>query len=319
MALLRYLISRIIQSIVLLFLVSVITFIMVNKAPGLPEIVADLDISEDEQDRMIRNLGLDLPLHVQYLDWANAMAHGDLGNSYLSGRPVIDLIKNALPASILLASTALVIAIVVSIPAGIYSALRRYSLLDYIFTVFSFFGASIPGFWYAILLILIFGVTLGWLPTSGLHPVGEEATLVTTIRHLILPATVLSTAAMAQLNRYTRSSMSEVLRKDYIRTAHAKGLQTNLVVMRHALINALFPVITVVALLIPVLIGGAAIVELVFAWPGIGRLAIESALKRDYPTVMGITLLISTITIVSNLFIDIAYVFLDPRLRAEDL
>ena len=310
----RYLVSRVIQSMILLFLVSLITFIMVNKAPGLPAIVSDLDISEEEQDRMIRNLGLDLPLHVQYLDWATGVLQGDIGRSYLSGRPVIDLVKSALPASMLLASTSLIIAIVVAIPVGVYSALHRYSILDYVVTMFSFFGASIPGFWYALLLILIFGVSFGWLPTSGMSPIGEEATFTSVIPHLILPSAVLSTAAMAQLTRYTRSSMVEVLRKEYIRTAHAKGLRANLVVMRHALINALFPVITVVALLLPTLIGGAAIVELVFAWPGIGRLAIDAALTRDYPTVMGVTLLISTITIASNLLIDVIYVFLDPRL-----
>jgi peptide/nickel transport system permease protein len=319
MALLRYLLLRIIQSVLLLFLVSIITFVLVNKAPGLPEIVADLDITEEEQDRMIRNLGLDLPIHVQYLDWAEGVIHGDIGNSYLSGRPVIDLIKKALPASIKLAGASLIIAIIISIPVGIFSALKRYSILDYLVTAFSFIGASIPGFWYALLLILLFGVTLGWLPTSGSHPIGEEVTFFNSIPHFIMPSLVLSTAAMAQLTRYTRSSMIEILRKDFIRTAHAKGLQAKIVVLRHALINSLFPIITVVALLIPSLIGGAAIVELVFAWPGIGRLAIDSALKRDYPTVMGITLLISAITIFSNLAIDVAYVFLDPRLRAEDL
>jgi peptide/nickel transport system permease protein len=315
---LRTLLSRLLQALVVLLLVSVATFVVIRAAPGLPEVAADLDIGPEDQARMLASLGLDRPLHEQYLRWLGAVLQGDLGTSLLSGRPVSGMIGQALPASLLLAGSALALAVLVSIPLGIVSAIRRYSPIDYLVTLFSFIGASIPGFWYAILLILLFGVTLGWLPTSGIRPAGREATLIDTVRHLMLPTVVLSTAAMAQLTRYTRSSVLEVLRRDYMRTARAKGLRERVVIVRHGLRNALFPVVTVMGLLIPVLLGGAAVVELVFAWPGIGRLAIDAALRRDYPIVMGVTLLISAVTVASNLVIDFVYLLLDPRLLDEE-
>ena len=314
----RLLVARAFQSLVLLFLVSIITFVLIRKSPGLPEILSHPELSEEDSARLMAQLGLDRPLHIQYIDWAGTTVRGDLGDSILTKLRVWDLIKAALPGSFYLAITALSIAVVISVPLGIISAVRQYSFVDYVVTVISFFGASIPGFWYAIILILIFGVTLGWLPTSGIRPVTRDPTWVDTIRHLTMPAIVLSTNAMAQLTRYTRSSMLDVLQKNYIRTARAKGLKEVFVVSRHALLNSLFPVITVVGLLIPVMVGGAAVVETVFAWPGVGRLAIDSAIRRDYPVVMGVTLLISTITIISNQAIDLTYILLDPRLRDEE-
>jgi peptide/nickel transport system permease protein len=305
---LRTLLSRLLQALVVLLLVSVATFVVIRAAPGLPEVAADLDIGPEDQARMLASLGLDRPLHEQYLRWLGAVLQGDLGTSLLSGRPVSGMIGQALPASLLLAGSALALAVLVSIPLGIVSAIRRYSPIDYLVTLFSFIGASIPGFWYAILLILLFGVTLAWLPTSGIRPAGREATLIDTVRHPMLPTVVLSTAAMAQLTRYTRSSVLEVLRRDYMRTARAKGLRERVVIVRHGLRNALFPVVTVMGLL----------VELVFAWPGIGRLAIDAALRRDYPIVMGVTLLISAVTVASNLVIDFVYLLLDPRLLDEE-
>ena len=318
MNIIRLLVARAFQSFLLLFLVSIITFVLIRKAPGLPEILSHPELSEEDSARLITQMGLDRPLHIQYIDWASTTVRGDLGDSILTKLRVWDLIKAALPGSFYLAVTALSIAVIVSIPLGIISAVKQYSMVDYVVTGLSFFGASIPGFWYAILLILLFGVTLGWLPTSGIRPLTRDATWVDTLRHLAMPAIVLSTNAMAQLTRYTRSSMLEVLQKHYIRTAHAKGLKEVLVIARHALLNSLFPVITVIGLLIPIMVGGAAVVETVFAWPGVGRLAIDSAIRRDYPVVMGVTLLISIVTIVSNQAIDILYNFLDPRLRDNE-
>ena len=314
----RMLAGRVLQAVVLLFLVSMITFVMIRKAPGLPSILSHPDISEEDSARLMAQLGLDRPLYIQYLDWASTTLGGDLGESLLSKMKVWEMIKTALPGSFYLATTSLLIAVVVAIPLGIISAVKQHSRIDNLVTVLSFGGASVPGFWAAILSILIFSVMLGWLPSSGISPVTREATWIDTVRHLILPATVLSTNAMAAITRYTRSSMIEVLQKHYIRTARAKGLAETLVLVRHALLNALFPVITAIGLLIPVLVGGAAVVETVFAWPGIGRMAIESALRRDYPVVMGVTLFISIIAIVSNQAIDLLYYLLDPRLRESD-
>jgi peptide/nickel transport system permease protein len=307
-----------VQAVVVLLFVSIATFAVIRTAPGLPSVASDLDISAQDQERVLATLGLDRPLYVQYATWLGRVVRGDLGASMVSGRAVRSLIGQALPASLLLAACSLVLAALVAIPLGVISALRRYSALDYGVTAASFFGASIPGFWYAILLILVFGVFLGWLPTSGLRAVGQPLSLGDAVRHLILPTLVLSTATMAQLTRYTRSSMLDVLERDYLRTARSKGLPERRVIVRHALRNALFPVITVAGLQVPVLLGGAAVVELVFAWPGIGRLAIDAALHRDYTVVMGVTLLISAVTVTSNLVVDVLYFALDPRLQGDE-
>ena len=318
MRLLATLASRTVQAVVVLLFVSIATFAVIRVAPGLPSVATDLDISAQDQARVLESLGLDRPLYVQYLSWLGQVVRGDLGTSMVSGRPVRSLIDQALPASLLLAGCSLALAALVAIPLGVISALRRYSALDYGVTAVSFFGASIPGFWYAILLILVFGVFLGWLPTSGLRAVGQPLRAGDAVKHLVLPTLVLSTATMAQLTRYTRSSMLDVLERDFLRTARSKGLPERRVVVRHALRNALFPVITVAGLQVPVLLGGAAVVELVFAWPGIGRLAIDAALHRDYTVVLGVTLLISAVTIAVNLLVDMLYYVLDPRLQSEE-
>src|SRR5690606_18438651 len=234
------------------------------------------------------------------------------------GQPVLDLIKSNLPNTLLLSSTALALSILCAIPAGIISASRRNSAVDHSVTFASFFGISVPVFWYGLILILIFSIKLEWLPSGGMRDLTRpDSGALDVIKHLILPAIVLATANIAQLARYTRSAMVSVLTEDYIRTARSKGLSERIVLYRHALRNALIPVITATGLMVPRLVGGAAVTETVFAWPGMGALAVRAAFARDYPTIMGITLVISLIVILTTLVIDLLYVYVDPRIRYD--
>jgi peptide/nickel transport system permease protein len=218
---------------------------------------------------------------------------------------------------LLLSATALVLSIGLAIPAGIISAARRYSFLDNLVTFASFFGISMPVFWYGLILILLFSINLGWLPSGGMRNLEGTSGPLDVAKHLIMPAIVLATANIAQLARYTRSAMVTVLNEDYIRTARSKGLGEQVILYRHALRNAMIPVLTAAGLLVPRLVGGAAVTETVFAWPGMGSLAVRSAFARDYPTIMGITLVVSLVVIVTTLIVDLLYVYADPRIRFD--
>jgi peptide/nickel transport system permease protein len=299
---LRYLIRRLIQTAALLLVVSVVVFALVLQAPGGPSILLDRNMGAEEMARMRSLLGLDQPLHVQYARWLGQVLGGNLGISYQAGLPVLEIIGQMLPNTLMLSAAALALSLVVAIPAGVVSAARPYTTLDHAVTFLCFFGISIPVFWYGLMLIVLFSVVLSWLPPGGMYTIGGPRTLVDLGRHLLLPAVVLGTANMALFARYTRSSVMAVLRQDYIRTARAKGLIT---------------IVTVVALQVPRLVGGAAITETVFAWPGMGSLAVRAAFERDYPMIMGITLVISTVVAASNLLVDLVYVYLDPRIRYE--
>jgi peptide/nickel transport system permease protein len=297
--------------------VSTITFMLIHSAPGLPSIAASLEQSQADRDRVIANLGLNDPLPVQYGRWVSGALRGDFGTSLsYQGTPVMRLITDALPNTLLLSGSAFLFAVALALPLGVLAAARHYSWFDNVMTLLSFLGASVPSFWLGLLGIIVFGVELNWLPTAGLSNDGPFS-LVDRVQHLILPMAVLAAASLAQLTRQMRSSMLDVLAADYVRTARAKGLREWRVLTRHALKNALFPVITLIGLQVPVLVGGAAIVETIFVWPGIGQLAVNAAFLRDYPTVMGVTLLISVMAILSNLAVDLSYTFLDPRVKAE--
>ncbi|RMF87541.1 MAG: ABC transporter permease [Nitrospinota bacterium] len=313
----HYLIRRFFQSCILMFIVTVVTFAMILSAPGGPSILLDPNASAEDLARMRRLLGLDDPIHVQYFKWIRNVAQGNLGVSYNIGRPVLDLIRDGLPATLVLAGSALLFAILFGISLGILSAVRRYSLLDHLITVISFFGLSVPVFWYGLMLIMFFAVRLRWLPAGGMFTIGSGFSLLDRLRHLLLPMLVLGTVNMAQIVRYTRSSMLTVLQQDYIKTARSKGIHEARVLYKHALKNACIPVVTIIGLLLPRLVGGAAVTETVFSWPGMGRLAVSAAFERDYPTIMGITLAVSAMVILSNLLTDILYVYLNPRIRYE--
>ena len=313
----RYLLSRFVQAVVLVFVVSVVMFGLLYAAPGGPAVLVQQDVTAEAAEQMRRNLGLDDPVPVQYVRWASRMVRGDAGISISNSRQVATLLGQRFGATALLASAALLLALVVAIPVGVFSAVRRNGVFDRVATAIAFMGVSVPNFWLGIMLIILFSVTLGWLPSAGMSSATGSATLFDYLAHLIMPAFVLGSSSMAQLTRYTRSSMIGVLREDYVRTAKAKGVRPATVMTRHALRNGLVPVITVIGVLLPRLFSGAAITESIFAWPGLGRLAVDAALQRDYPVIMALTLLVSVLVIVASLVADLLYAVVDPRIRYD--
>lgn len=296
--------------------VSLAVFLLLQLTPGDPATaILGVQATPDEVARIRRAMGLDQPWWVQYGIWLGNLLQGDLGVSYQNKRPVLLLISQRLPATIELAAVSLSIAGVLGIFSGMVSALKRYSATDYIFTSLALFGISMPSFWFAILLILIFALYLGWFPASGYAPL--SAGLGKHLSHLVLPAIALGLFNTGALMRFTRSSMLEVISQDYIRTARAKGLKEQVVVYRHALKNALIPTLTVLGLQVGFLLAGAVIIEQVFAWPGIGWLTLTAINQRDYPVVMGVVLIIACVFVLSNLVVDVLYTWADPRIRFE--
>jgi peptide/nickel transport system permease protein len=312
---LSYLLSRLLQAVVLLFLVSVVTFGLIHSAPGGPIILAQADVSPRDIEALKRTLQLTDPLPIRYLKWVGRVLRGDFGRSFTQGVPVTSLMLERLPNTLLLSGVSLLLAVAVAVPLGVLSAARRYTIIDHLATLFAFLGMSIPGFWLGIVLIIVFAVQLRWLPSGGMYTLGAPFSIADRLRYIILPSLVLAAFVVGQLLRYTRSGMISALGEDYVRTARAKGLPERAVLFGHALRNTLIPVVTVLGLQIPRLVGGAAVTESVFAWPGMGRLAVDAAFQRDYPLIMGVTMLVSAVVIVSNLVVDLLYTYLDPRVR----
>jgi len=310
----RYLIRRLAQGAVVLFVVSAVVFAIVHAAPGGPALLNNPDVDPKMAKEMEKQLGLDDPIPVQYARWLGNALRGNLGRSYQHSLGTAELLWARIPNTLLLSGTALLLAVVLAVPLGMISAVYRYSALDYAATVTAFVGVSIPVFWLAILLIIVFSVTLGWLPSSGMLTVGLPFSMRDRLLHLLMPSIVLATFPLAQLTRYVRSSMVDALAQDYVRTARAKGLPERSVLGRHALRNALIPMVTVLGVLTPRLLGGAVVTETIFAWPGLGRLAVEAAVTRDYPVILGATLLVSALVVLSNLITDFLYVVIDPRI-----
>ena len=312
-----YILRRLLQGVAVLFVVSVVVFAIVHAAPGGPALLNQPDMDPNVAREMRASLGLDDPLPVQYGRWIRNAVAGNFGKSYQHSLPTTQLLRDRIPNTLLLSGTALVMAVLLAVPLGTISALYRYSWLDYLATVIAFAGVSIPVFWLAILMIIVFSVQLGWLPSAGMVTVGAVFSLRDLVAHLVMPALVLATFPLAQLTRYVRSSMVDVLAQDYIRTARAKGLPETALLARHALRNALIPMLTVLGVLTPRLLGGAVITETIFAWPGLGRLAVDAAITRDYPVIMSVTLLVSALVVVSNLVTDLLYGIVDPRISLE--
>ena len=316
----QYILRRLAVSIPVLIGITLATYLIVNLAPGDPVTAlinpeAAASLGPDWIAAQKAQLGLDKPVPVRYVLWMRQILHGNLGFSAQDRQPIGQKIKERLGPTLRLMSTALLIALLISVPVGVVSALRQYSLLDYLVTVAGFAAISIPSFFLGLMGIYIFALKLGWLPTSGLATVGRPHTLSDTLRHLILPAFVLGLAQAAPLIRYVRSSMLEVIRQDYINVARAKGLRERAVIYRHALRNALIPLVTVVALSLPLLLGGTVIIEQIFQWPGMGTLAITAVKGRDYPVIMAINLITATMILTSNLIADILYAVIDPRIK----
>src|SRR5437899_1585710 len=291
--------------------VSIVLFAIMRAAPGGPEaVLVGGEFSPEAAARVRQRLGLDRPLVTQYAGWVSAALRGDLGRSFKTNDPVATLIVDRLGPTLQLTAGALAVAI----PLGVLAAVRRGSVWDTIGSAVSLFGVSFPSFWLGIMLILLFSEAWPLLPPSGLSEYGREGDVTSRLRHAVLPTLTLGLIQMASFMRFTRSSLLEVLGQDYIRTDRAKGLGSPRVIWRHALRNALIPVVTVVGLSLPTLVGGAVLTETVFAWPGIGRLAVGAVLERDYPVIMGVNVMVATVVIVANLLTDLAYCVIDPRI-----
>lgn len=302
----QYIIRRLLITLPVLFGISIIIFALVRIVPGDPAmIVAGPQATQEDIERTRAYLGLDKPHVVQYLIFMGNLLQGDLGTSTRTGLSVAKEIMHRLPNTVILAIAAMIIATALGVLTGIISGIKQYSFFDYFSMFIALFGLSMPVFWLGLMLMLVFSIKLGWFPSSGAE----------SLRHLVLPAVTLGAHSMAIVARMTRSGILEVMRLDYVRTARAKGLTESLVIYRHVLKNALIPVVTVIGLQTGILLGGAVLTEIVFAWPGIGRLLVEAILARDYPVVQGVVLIIATMFIFVNLAVDIIYCYLDPRIR----
>jgi len=321
---LSHTLKRILLSLPLLIGITFISFVVIHLAPGEPmSLQTDLNprVTAASKDQLRHLYGLDEPLPVQYLKWVWRSARLDFGRSFApDGRKVTEKIAERIPITLLLSALEMLVIILIALPIGILSATRQYSLFDKATTVFVFIGFAIPTFWLALLCMNFFGVHLGWLPISGLksmnyHQLTPWGQLMDRLGHLILPVLVGAFGGLAGFSRYMRSNMLEVIRQDYIRTARAKGLSERSVIYKHALRNALLPVVTILGLSVPSLIGGGVIFETIFAIPGMGQLFYGSVMSRDYPVIMGILVIGAALTLLGNLLADISYALVDPRIR----
>jgi len=319
-----YLFKRLVSMIPLLLGITIISFIVIHLAPGAPTgLQTDLNpkITAEARARLEAIYGLDKPLHIQYYLWLKRLAVLDLGNSFSTDRrPVMDKILERVPITVLINTLSLLLIIMIAIPIGVISASYQDSFFDKFTTVFVFIGFAIPTFWLALLLMIFFGANLGWLPISGIKSLNYEylspfAMVMDRVKHLILPIFVSSFGGLAGLSRYTRSNMLEVIRQDYIMTARSKGLRERAVIFKHGLRNALLPIITILGLSVPGLIGGSVIFETIFAIPGMGQLFYISVMARDYPVVMGVLVIGAVLTLLGNLVADVSYALVDPRIK----
>lgn len=311
---LHFVMKRLGQSIVLILIVSMITFFLMNLAPGGPSSMMRMDAAEEERAAIAEQFGLNDPVIVRYGTWLGNAVQGDLGVSLSSGQPVSDRIIERFPYTLQLAVWTTVLSIIIGIVFGIISAKNRNTWKDHSINFGSVIGLSVPSFWLAIMFILLFSVQLKWLPSSG---VGGDS-LLDQFKSSIMPVIILSTATLPTIVRFTRSSILEVISQNYIRTSRAKGLKERTVIYSHALRNALIPVISIIGVLIPRLLSGTVIVESVFGWPGMGRLIVEAAQSRDYNLVMGVTVVVTILVIMSNFIVDIIYSRVDPRVKNLD-
>jgi peptide/nickel transport system permease protein len=314
----RYILRRMLINIPVLFGITILVFTFTQLAPGDPVSVylrPELGASPEMREQMRKRLGLDQPAPVRYVRWLQETLQGNLGYRMIGGQPVNNVIARGLRASLLLMGAALALGCLIGIPLGVISALRQYSRLDFLLTALAFLGISSPSFLLGLGGLYLFGLKLNLFPIGGMMPTTGNASLLDFLHHLALPATVLGVGYIAILMRYTRSSMLEVVRATYVTTARAKGLRERIVVIRHAFRNALIPILTVIGLALPEMVGGAVITETVFTWPGMGSLLVEGVNGRDYPLIMAISLCVAVAVLLANLVTDIAYAAADPRIR----
>jgi peptide/nickel transport system permease protein len=314
---LSYLIRRLLAAVPVVIVVGVTVFVLIHLAPGDPvRVMLGADAQPETIERMRQSLGLDRPLPVQFGLWFSRALVGDLGDSIFLRQPVIDALAVRLEPTLLLTFGALAVAIAIGVTAGLVSGLRRGTWIDQSFMFLALLGVSIPEFWLALNMVLLFGVELRWFPVSGYVTIAEGG-LGTALRHVALAALAVGFIQSALIARMTRSSIIEVMSLDFVRTARAKGLGSRVVVLKHALRNALIPIVTVVGLVFALSLGGAIVVEIVFNIPGIGRLLIDSVSRRDYPVIQGVVLYIAFAYVLANLFVDLTYALIDPRIRYD--
>ena len=311
-----YFIRRLLSAIPVLLVLSFVTFALMQALPGGPLAAYENnpEVKAEDIARLRHELGLDRPLHIQYIRWLENFLQGDWGYSYTTKRPVLIEIWDRLPNTVYLTGLSLIMSLIIAIPVGIISATRQYSIFDHIMTTLTYIGRSMPVYYSGLLLIIVFSIWLRWLPSGGMKTLGHEFSLSDSLRHLLLPMLSLSTLIAAKYARFLRTSMLEVIHEDYIRTAEAKGLSDRIVVYKHAFRNAAIPLVTIVAIDLPVLFAGALFTETIYSWPGMGRLFVNSSLRFDYPIVMGIVTAIAFLVVLCNLFADVIYAILDPRI-----
>jgi peptide/nickel transport system permease protein len=321
-----YALRRILQTIPILFIISILLFLMVRSAPGGPLTAArrNPNISKEQIEAIEEKLGLNDPLPVQYGRWLGNMVKGDMGDSIKFRRPVSDMIGERIPNTLVLVGASFFVTLLLAIPIGIFSARKPYSPFDYFMTTVTFIGQAIPVYWLGLGLIVVFYITLKnpfngdpLFPVGGMNSRGQEGNLLDTLWHLVLPVTALSLGWIAWYSRFLRSSMLDVLHEDYVRTARAKGLGEGGVYFKHALRNAILPLVTLIALDLPSLFAGALFVETIFSWPGMGRLFWDAAKGRDYPVLLGVVMITAVLIIVCNILADLAYGWLNPQVKYD--
>ncbi|WP_435923197.1 ABC transporter permease [Paenibacillus sp. DYY-L-2] len=312
----EYLVRRLLQSVLVIFLITVLTFLLIHAAPGGPtQVMLSPGLSPEAMEQQKINMGLDKPLPVQYLKWVGDLLQGDLGYTFKNHIPVGDLLWPRIANTFILMGAALIVSLIIAIPWGIYNSTKEYGFSDQTASFISYVGFAMPTFWFGILLQQYLSLGLDWFPLSDMHTRGKEGNIGDLFMHLVLPVTVLALGSLASYMKYSRASMLEVLDQDYIRTARAKGVKERKVVFRHALRNAMIPIITILGLDLPILVSGAVLTENVFNWPGMGRLYVEMAIAREYSVLMAITIVIAVMVVIGNLLADILYAVVDPRVK----
>lgn len=312
----EFLIRRLAQSLLVLFLVSIVTFALIHAAPGGPvQIFLRPGLSPEAIQTQMHNLGLDRPVPVQYWEWLTRVVRGDFGNTFKTNMPVGKVLWPTLKNTLVLMTTSWALTLLIAIPWGIYNSTRPYGLSDNLAAIIGYAGFALPAFWFGIILQQTFALKLGWFPLSDMYTIGKRGDMMDLFRHMILPVTTLVVINLASYLKYSRTSMQEVLSQDYIRSARAKGATERSVTFRHALRNAMIPIITILGLDLPGIVIGATLTETVFNWPGMGRLFVNMAFAREYTVLMAITMVTTLVVIAGNLLADILYAVTDPRVR----
>lgn len=313
----KYILKRILIAIPVLIGITILDYIIMSAAGSPLEMLQGPRVSEAAVEAKKIALGLDQPIYIQYFVWLEQLLHGNMGYSIKSYQAVSSMIGSHVGPTLLLMGTSLLLSLLVSVPAGIFSAVHKYSKGDYAVVGFSFLGSSIPSFFLALLFVYVFSVQLNWLPSGGMRTLGMEGDFWDVVQHMIMPVLVLAFSMAGSMIRYIRSSMLEILQQNYLRTARGNGISRNRIIWKHALRNALVPIITVIGMHIPMLFGGAVIVEQVFSWPGLGLMTMSAIISRDYPVIMGVCLLSAVVVLLANLITDILYALVDPKIQLD--